>query len=72
VTVIPSADAVDKILNMDELATLKIYLVRPNPDDHEGKYERAARRALDRLEKQKARSELLLLKKARRADQLVQ
>ncbi|MFZ6727401.1 DUF4747 family protein [Undibacterium sp. MH2W] len=51
VTVIPEFDSVDKIFALPYLRTIKIELVRPNPDDHD----EAERLLLERLISQNAK-----------------
>jgi hypothetical protein len=60
VTVIPEANAVDRIFRIPELSRLEIIVLRPNPDDL-GEYEKEV---FEKIDKQNARRyETALVKK---------
>lgn len=66
ITVVPSAEAVERILDMDGLSRLHIHIVRPNPDDNADSYFLV----LEKIQRQKAKSLDLVLAKAREAERL--
>jgi Domain of unknown function (DUF4747) len=67
VMVEPSAEAVNRIFQMEGLAHLKIHIERPNPGDDHGEYEALL---LARLSEMNARSQDMILVKERAADRL--
>jgi hypothetical protein len=66
VTVVPAAEAVERILSMDGLSRLHIHLVRPNPDDNDEAY----LAVLQKLQRQNVRSLDVVLTKAADAERI--